>query len=430
MTDVLVSVQRLCTLARVGSITITRDALARDVGGAVGDGARLLSEVMATHGLDAIDIATTITDTEFLKLAGILVGPPSTLRGAIVETAEALSIWNVRLRARGVALRPTPEGMRAVPESKREADSAAPARVQPIAPAPPASAAEAAAAADALTRAVADGDGLTVCRMLAAIEDPSAFTRAATPLALQEVVEQLGAGFMSYDDVLAILQRAGAAGARAVFEQLVAATDVAERRFLYDAAASLPATLAVARAHASDPRWYVVRNAAGLMGESRSPDAVPELSKLLRHTDHRVRIAAVVALGQIGGTAAIGRLESVLFDPSLEVRNRALTIVFASPDTEPPPHRMLMALEEDNSFEYRLEMVAALAHVHTPRARERLVKMCLDGSVMHDDLQLRLAAIDALATGHLPAAAHVLRQLADDPHAMVRQRVAAILGQR
>ncbi|WP_439643385.1 HEAT repeat domain-containing protein [Gemmatimonas sp.] len=63
----------------------------------------------------------------------------------------------------------------------------------------------------------------------------------------------------------------------------------------------MPATLAVARQYSASPTWFVARNAAGLVGEMKSQSAIPDLSRLLKHSDLRVRIAAVVALGHIGG---------------------------------------------------------------------------------------------------------------------------------
>jgi HEAT repeat protein len=212
-----------------------------------------------------------------------------------------------------------------------------------------------------------------------------------------------------------------------VFAQLIAATELVDRRFLYDVAASLPATLAVARQHAHDRTWYVARNAAGLLGESRNPAAIPDLARLLRHADTRVRVAAVVALGQIGGAAATARLESVLFDSVPDVRNRALSIVFAAPDSDPLADRMMLAVQEESTLDYQLEIITALSHVHTPRARRKLVDYATSGSRSLDDLQLRLAAIGALAAGHRPAADDALRALASDEHAVVRERAAVAL---
>jgi hypothetical protein len=427
------SVQRLTTLAQVGSVTIDHAALDEAEGvAAAADGASLLRELMESHGLNAIDIASTVTEAEFLKLGGLLSAPPSAVHGAIIESAEALAIWNVRLRAPGTTMRPTPTGMRAVAApavasgdgSERQRSDAPTADTRPAVPA--------AQTADgtveqAVAAAVQKGDGATVFQLLAGVNNPALFAKLATPDALQLVVERLLEHPQNHEAVHAMLVQAGVAGARAVFEQLIAATELADRRFLYDVAASLPETLTVARQYANDPTWFVARNAAGLLGESRNQAAVTDLARLLRHTDTRVRVAAVVALGQIGGPNAMARLESVLFDNVPDVRNRALSIVFAAPDADPLADRMMLAVQEESTLEYQLEIISALSHVHTPRARKKLIELTAERTRSLDDLQIRLAAIGALAHGHRPAADDTLRALTTDEHSLIRDRAAAAL---
>lgn len=432
--DMLASVQRLSTLAQVGSVTIDDAALdeASQVEVAAA-GAALLRNIMQQHGLSAIDIATTVTEPEFLKLCGLLVAPPSAVHGAIVESADALAIWNIRLRVPGMTLRPTPVGMRAIEVDDGHDMSAAPSTfAAPIVPASGAVGRPANTAHDvvetALGAALRTGDARTVFQLLNGITDPVFFEQLASPAALQLVVEALIEHPENHEAVHALLVRAGVPGARAVFEQLIAATEIADRRFLYDVAASLPATLAVARQYAADPTWYVARNAAGLLGESRNQSAITDLARLLRHTDTRVRVAAVVALGQIGGPVAMGRLESVLFDSVPDVRNRALSIVFAAPDADPLADRMMLAVQEESTLEYQLEIIGALSHVHTPRARAKLIELTKDRSRSLDDLQIRLAAIGALGAGHRPAADETLRALLQDEHSLVRDRASAALG--
>jgi HEAT repeat protein len=279
-----------------------------------------------------------------------------------------------------------------------------------------------------LADAVRQGDTRTVFTLLGEVQDAVLFEQLATPAALQLLVERLLEHADNHEAVHQLLLRAGVPGARAVFAQLIAATELVDRRFLYDLAASMPATLAVARHHANDPTWYVARNAAGLLGESRNQAAIPDLARLLRHGDTRVRIAAVVALGQIGGSAAMARLESVLFDAVPDVRNRALSIVFAAPDTDPLADRMMLAVQEESTLEYQLEIINALSHVHTPRARQKLVELTATRTRSLDDLQIRLAAIGALASGHRPAADAALKALTTDEHSLVRERASAALA--
>jgi HEAT repeat protein len=415
MPELLASVGRLSTLARVGRVVLDRRRLAQ-AGPDMPDGVAAFGQMLAEHGLDAIELASTITDAEFLKLAGLLSGSPEAA-ATMKRSADALSMWNVRCRW------------------THDPDAAAPrAALAPTAGfAAPLSAATAAAAPAAepwrplLDAAVAQGDGAALCGLLAGLASPAEFARAATAGALDLVVEQLLDTRTPREDVLAVLQRAGAAGARALFAQLIAAIDVAERRQLYDAMVGLPATAEVAREYLSHDVWYVVRNAVCQLGETRAQAAIPLVSQALRHADYRVRIAAVVALGQIGGAAAIARLESVLFDASEDVRTRALAIVFAGADAPPAPDRLGRALTDDQAIEYQREMVAALGHLSTPRARERLQRVCETPSSSYEGTELRLAALDALRRRHPAVADVVLQALRNDPSPMMRERVAALL---
>lgn len=416
MSDVLQSVGRLTTLAHVGRVTITTAHLEAPPTAAMAEAVAVLCAAMQEHRLASMEIAGTVTDTEFLRLAALLTGGPATA-GGIVAAATAQSIWNVRLREQGAPrAAPAPEPLLARAGAR---SAAAP---------PPAAAPLQPEQELAVQQAVIAGDGAAVCRALIHIADPAQFQRVATPVALQLATEWLVEDRAAYAEVQPLLERAGVAGARAVFEQLVAASDMTERRLLYDTAAGLPSTIEVARQYLADPTWYVVRNAAGLLGESRHPDAVPDLSKLLRHADERVRVAAVVALGQIGGPVAIARLESVLLDPSPEVRNRALALVFASPDGEALQSRVAALHDDESTVEVQLETIAALAHVRTPRARHRLEAICLDAGRGIDKSAVRLAAMQALAAGHRPDADATLRSLLDDPSGSIRERAAALLA--
>ncbi len=445
-TDMLGSVQRLSTLAQVGSVTIDLEALDEAAAfDATAHGAAFLRDLIDRHGIVGIDIASTVTEAEFLKLGGLLIGTPSAVHGAILASADAMGIWNIRLRVPGRVLRPTPAGMRdltdAAPYQGGTSDTLGdddsgiaaegmPAHPGASAPASPSAAPTGPSPAERealLAQAVERGDGTAVYLQLSAVGDAALFEQMATPHALQLLVERLLDSPDSHDTVHRLLVRAGLPGALAVFEQLIAATELVDRRFLYDVAASLPATLVVARQYAHDPTWYVARNAAGLLGESRNQAAIPDLARLLQHTDTRVRVAAVVALGQIGGAAATARLESVLSDSAPDVRNRALSIVCAAPDADPLADRMMLAVREESAFEYQLEIITALCHVHTPRARRKLVEYATNTSRSLDDLQLRLAAIGALAAGHRPAADNTLRALAADEHAVVRERATVAL---
>jgi hypothetical protein len=420
--EVLVSVQRLCALARVGSVRLTRDLLDHHPHDSVAEAVAVLHDAMAGVGLARIDIDTTTTDTEFVKLGGLLNLEQDPNGDALREAARDLGLWNIRLWFDGETLPtggvPMSIAQTAVNSAAEEAARGAAAR----------GAAVAAVESGELQDALARQDARATCRILHDVMHTSAFATGATPEALHLVVEALVTEQAELNTVQVVLEHAREAGARTVFTHLMAAPDVHERRLLFDVAAALPDIVPVAREFISNGTWYVVRNAAALLGESKQTSAVDDLTRLLKHGDARVRMAAVVALGKIGGQMAMTRLESVLFDQSVDVRNRALSIVFSAPDSDTAPPPRVTVHEEELTLEYQLEVIAALAHVQTARARARLAELARQDSHALDVLQVRLAAIGALCTGHRPAADAVLRSLRDDPSALVRERVQAALG--
>lgn len=420
--EVLTSVQRLCALARVGGVRLTRDLFADHPHLPVADAVGVLHDAMADLGITRIDIDSTTTDTEFVKLGGLLNLEQDPNGEALREAARDLGLWNIRLWFDGDSV---PAG--GVPvsaaQARQESDADEAARG-----AAARGAAVAAVESGALQEALARQDARATCRILHDAMHTSAFATGATPEALHLVVEALVTEQAELNTVQAVLEHAREAGARTVFAHLMAAPDVHERRLLFDVAAALPAIVPVAREYIGNGTWYVVRNAAALLGESKQPAAVDDLTRLLKHSDTRVRMAAVVALGKIGGQTAMTRLESVLFDSSVDVRNRALSIVFSAPDAEVAPTTRVQVHEEELTLEYQLEVIAALAHVQTARARSRLAELARQDSHALDVLQVRLAAIGALCTGHRPAADVVLHSLRDDPSTLVRERIQAALG--
>jgi HEAT repeat protein len=420
--EILTSVQRLCALARVGSVRLTRDLFAEHPHEGVAEAVAVLHDAMAGLDLARIDIDSTTTDTEFIKLGGLLNLEHDPSGEALREAARDLGLWNIRLWFEGDNV---PTGGVPVSAAQTRNDSAADVAARGAAAR---GAAVAAVESGELEDALARQDARATCRILYDAMHTSAFATGATREALHLVVEALVTEQAELNTVQAVLEHARETGARTVFTHLMAAPDVHERRLLFDVAAALPDIVPVAREHISNGTWYVVRNAAALLGESKQPAAVDDLTRLLKHSDARVRMAAVVALGKIGGQTAMTRLESVLFDPSVDVRNRALSIVFSAPDSDATAPPRVTVHEEELTLEYQLEMITALAHVHTARARSRLAELARQDSHALDVLQVRLAAVGALVAGHRPAADAILAGLRDDPSALIRERVQASLG--
>ncbi len=88
---------------------------------------------------------------------------------------------------------------------------------------------------------------------------------------------------------------------------------------------------------AEDPRWFVQRNAAGLLGRIGSVEGVPLLQALLRKNDPRVARAAVSALGVIPDPAAARAIHTILRSATGEVRAAVIEALVGDKDARVVP---------------------------------------------------------------------------------------------
>lgn len=72
-----------------------------------------------------------------------------------------------------------------------------------------------------------------------------------------------------------------------------------------------------------DPRWFLVRNIAYILGRLGKEACVPALQKCVQHKEVRVRREAVQSLGLIGGPRAFELLRKALQDADTRIRSLA-----------------------------------------------------------------------------------------------------------
>ena len=72
-----------------------------------------------------------------------------------------------------------------------------------------------------------------------------------------------------------------------------------------------------------DPRWYLVRNLAYILGRIGGESSLPHLQKTCTHPEPRVRREAVQGFGFIGGPHAATLLAQSLKDPDFRIRSLA-----------------------------------------------------------------------------------------------------------
>ena len=98
---------------------------------------------------------------------------------------------------------------------------------------------------------------------------------------------------------------------------------------------------------ADDPQWFMQRNAAVLLGATRSADAVAPLQALLRRGDPRVVRAAVSALAGIDDPAAARAIQTVLRATSGATRSAVVDALVAERDPRVVPMLVRILSEVD-----------------------------------------------------------------------------------
>lgn len=227
-----------------------------------------------------------------------------------------------------------------------------------------------------------------------------------------------------YDDLFGIFARTGDDGAEALIDQLNAAQSLGERRVYFDALRKLNAGVQVLVHMLGDTRWYVVRNAAELLGEMAASEAEPKLTELMQHDDDRVRKAAVSALSKMSGSGAVKGLAASLEDDAPGVRVRAAAALGNS-RTPQAAMALIKQLERESEAEVQHACLAALGRIGSPDAIRYLTKAAQpDGRFFRKKATAyRVAAVRALGEARTPAAMGALQNLLHDKEKDVREAV-------
>jgi HEAT repeat protein len=179
-----------------------------------------------------------------------------------------------------------------------------------------------------------------------------------------------------------------------------------------------------------DPRWFVQRSGARLLGRIGSPEAVPLLQPLLRKGDPRVGVAAVAALIGIDDPSAARAIHTVLRAATGELRRAVIDALVADRDPRVVPMLIRIVQESQplgNDHAVVLEAAAALGAVGTDEAVPPLVILINQrGFFGRRRLRaLKQCGVDALARIGTPEAATALRAAAATGDRMLRKILAA-----
>ena len=225
-----------------------------------------------------------------------------------------------------------------------------------------------------------------------------------------------------------VFVRSGDVGADVLVDLLVASNLASERRAYRSALAQCPSAAEPLMHLLQDPRWYVVRNAAELLGEMGVEEADGKLLGVLKHGDARVRRSAAGALARLGTARGVYALQPLLTDSNAAVRLQAVHGISSARLPRSVP-ALVQALEREDDPEIQHALLLSLGAHPTHEAVTRLTEAAQPGSLLHRKASaFRLAAVNALGEAGTPAALSSLRALQSDRDRDVRSAVDRALA--
>jgi HEAT repeat protein len=231
-------------------------------------------------------------------------------------------------------------------------------------------------------------------------------------------------------DILTIMRRAGADGTRMIAQRLMDAPTFAERKAYLEALRQTEEGADVIASMLSHEEWFVVRNAADLVGELGLVEAVPLLGRVIEHEDARVRLSVAVALARIGTPETVRFLRAPLRDADRGIR---LTVAKALHGKGVGALAMVLvsAADAEEDPGVRAEYYRALGRIGTPDAVQALIEAAQSGKGLLGGRKAsprRRAAVEGLGLAGGRAAVTALRELAKDRDRDVREAAQAALA--
>jgi HEAT repeat protein len=252
--------------------------------------------------------------------------------------------------------------------------------------------------------------------------------RLQRPEILNGVTRLIPANRDLRDTCTRLLGLAGEAGADVLIDNLIGSDVSAERRAYLEALRQCPAAVKSLLHLLSDDRWYVVRNAAILLGELGPAEADKRLAELMAHREPRVRQAVSTALGKLGTSRALLALLQGLNDVSPDVRLQVVHAIASARNQRAVPW-IIEALEHEEDADVQGALIAALGSAPTEDGVARLVRAAeAGGMLVRKPVALRIRAIEALAEAKTPSARHALQGLLSDRDREVRAAAEQAVG--
>lgn len=403
-----------------------------------------LLAALRRHQLDGLTVKMGITPRELLQLAALLAEDvPDGDRTSILDAVERFGFWHVTLHGAlhdantGATALPTPLPLTDVDQVDEQLTTLMAALTSGVAQS------SAVAVATVMSQALAtvtfaetrvieaqelgDKDSLAAANAVAA-KWRSGFTMLVIPPALTLLSGLVVSNEFPHDEIIRIIRRAGNPAVSALMTQLTASTSVYHRRLFFNAIVDAGTGTTVLSAHLGHPAWYVVRNAACLLGAMRALDAEPALIRCLEHADERVRVSVATALLQLETLSGRRALEKVYDDESDQVRRHVLDGLLRDDGVSTSAAILGEALDLERDPDVQLDVVRTLRSMGTPHAVRQLVRLCSPSGSRNKTTRFKQAALEALWALRPTAAAPILRLRAHDRDPEIRDHALTLLA--
>jgi hypothetical protein len=232
-----------------------------------------------------------------------------------------------------------------------------------------------------------------------------------------------------HNDIMEVLQRAGAAATEHLLGLLIEAPTFAQRKSLLEALRTLREGRDQLVSFLNHEQWYVVRNVADLAGELGVESAVDRLGEAVDHPDARVRKSAGRALARIGAPAAGKFVRKALRDSDKGVRLE-VTRAISGKRFAGLGSAVTAVLETEPDSEVKEELYRALGRIGTPDLVQFLQRTVESGGRLggRKPTNIRVAATQGLAFAGGKAARAVLHELSGDSEKAVRAEAQKALA--
>jgi HEAT repeat protein len=196
----------------------------------------------------------------------------------------------------------------------------------------------------------------------------------------------------------------------------------------YGAGAVTPLTAMV-----DDSRWFVHRNAAMLLGMTRSAEAVPPLQVLLRRNDPRVLRAAVSALASIEDPSAARAIQTVLRAATGASRQAVVEALVAERDPRVVPMLVRILAESDpfgRDHETVIDALGAVRQLADERAVPPIVSVMRRKRLFarRKARAFKQASVEALCAIGTPKAREALEDAEKTGDRLLRKIVRNTIG--